>query len=497
LLPTERPRVVSVSPGNGASGVNCVTEIRVRFDRPMDPASVGLFWTPPIAFPTADGVGGFRLRDNSQYLPETKEFVIPVVLKAGATHRLGLQKWGPGRVEAEAFRSTDGVAAAVHSWRFSTRDSVANTRGPRPRVVSVDPPSGAETAVFTPIRIRFDRPMDPKCYDLVDTTWSDPTNPMTSVPFPVEYDPKTNTFTLRAFLPFETKTRIELRGFCGADGGEAEPAVIEYRVGDKLYSPEQEARIAETGRSAKLHEVVEAVRRNRLALDSVEEAVLTVDLSANQPVWFSKVRTNLSRFCLQGDRQVYADVSSIMSMPFRVGSDGQQCWYLKGEELVACPFEAIHVKNTLFCDPFGSSRFQTAEQAIEELKLEYLGAVEHQGKTCHRVRSWLDRGSDLFPLRGGVQDWLIDANTLLPVLQEEYWRGFCTRNEFTYHRVNEPSAIKVFRPPADPGLTRRELEPLEEGYDHRFLNARDGSDGRMSVRWGEYGPKGGRSSGLN
>ena len=41
----------------------------------------------------------------------------------------------------------------------------------------------------------------------------------------------------------------------------------------RLYCPEQKARIAEAGRSAKLHEVVEAVRRNRLAMKSLEETV--------------------------------------------------------------------------------------------------------------------------------------------------------------------------------------------------------------------------------
>jgi hypothetical protein len=40
-------------------------------------------------------------------------------------------------------------------------------------------------------------------------------------------------------------------------------------------------------------------------------------------------------------------------------------------------------------------------------------------------------------------------------------------------------------------------EPLAEGYTRRFLNVHDGSDGRMSVRWGMKGPKGTRSGGLN
>ena len=49
--------------------------------------------------------------------------------------------------------------------------------------------------------------------------------------------------------------------------------------------------------------------------------------------------------------------------------------------------------------------------------------------------------------------------------------------------------------PADlPALVHK----LEEGYDHFFMNACDGSDGRMSARWGQQGEKKGTlSSGLN
>ncbi len=72
-----------------------------------------------------------------------------------------------------------------------------------------------------------------------------------------------------------------------------------------------------------------------------------------------------------------------------------------------------------------------------------------------------------------------------------------SRHVYTYRSVNEPIAASRFRPPADDGIARQELDPLGEGYDRRFLNARDGSDGRMSVRWGKKGTAGWYSSGLN
>jgi hypothetical protein len=69
-------------------------------------------------------------------------------------------------------------------------------------------------------------------------------------------------------------------------------------------------------------------------------------------------------------------------------SDAEQCWNRCRDVLVTCPFEAVDDKNILFCDPFGPERFATAREAIDEMKLEYLGREEFEGRTCHRVRSW-------------------------------------------------------------------------------------------------------------
>ena len=71
-----------------------------------------------------------------------------------------------------------------------------------------------------------------------------------------------------------------------------------------------------------------------------------------------------------------------------------------------------------------------------------------------------------------------------------------TRSEFLDSRINEPIAPAVFQSPTAADLNRRPTK-LEEGYDHFFMNACDGSDGRMSARWGQQGAKGGASSGLN
>jgi hypothetical protein len=376
-------------------------------------------------------------------------------------------------------------------------------------VVSVDPPSGAETGLVTAIRVRFDRPMDPRAYELVD--WD---KMEISVPFPVEYDASSHCFTFQAMLPRNAKVRIKLGGFRGADGGQPEPATVEYQVGRDMYLPAQQSRIAEAGRSTKLRELIEAVRRNRLAMKSLEETVRTTMLYGDRQHcgWLSDLDVNYGRFGFQGERQFYADVTNIMqfspvqnvpSYAFRLGSDGRECWFFTlgydakkidynttKMQVISCPFDAMRDKKVIIGDPFGSKRFSSTGQAIEQLKLEYLGELTHEGKTCHRVRSWT---SSLFMNRAyGICDWLIDARSLLPVVCETMG----SRSEFLYSRINEPIAPEVFQSPTAADLTRK-LNKLEEGYDHFFMSACDGSDGRMSARWGQQGAKGTSSSGLN
>ena len=111
------------------------------------------------------------------------------------------------------------------------------------------------------------------------------------------------------------------------------------------------------------------------------------------------------------------------------------------------------------------------------MKLEYLGELTHEGKKCHRVRSWT--GGFFMNKPIAIRDWLIDAQSWLPLACGQCQAGY--RLEFLYRRVNEPIAVAAFRPPAD--FPRKPFE-LEAGYDHFFLNACDGSNGRMSVPLG-------------
>lgn len=67
---------------------------------------------------------------------------------------------------------------------------------------------------------------------------------------------------------------------------------------------------------------------------------------------------------------------------------------------------------------------------------------------------------------------------------------------FRYETLN-PATMELFQPPSGKQVKRSDAEPLVEGYTNRFLRISDGTNGRMSSRWGRNGSKGSISGGLN
>jgi len=161
----------------------------------------------------------------------------------------------------------------------------------------------------------------------------------------------------------------------------------------------------------------------------------------------------------------------------------------------------VEEKNLAFCDPFHASSPKDAARIIRDSKLEYLGETVLSGHRCHRIRAWM-AGDQSDHVPGRFLEWAIDAETFLPrrvetILLSSLRSDFTI--DFSYSRMNQPIPVDEFRPENDLGdpTSTVKLEPLAGGYMRHFLNVRDGSDGRMSVRWGMKGQKGSSSIGLN
>lgn len=114
-----RPRVVSVHPAPGATGVATTTELRLRFDRPMEPLGLGLTWES----------GEFRPGDFARYDSNTLEFVLPVKLRPGVLHQIAVNKDEP-MLGMGGFVGTNGKPAALYAWRFITENGPAWSNAP-------------------------------------------------------------------------------------------------------------------------------------------------------------------------------------------------------------------------------------------------------------------------------------------------------------------------------------------------------------------------------
>src|SRR5262249_15563743 len=271
------------SPADGATDVPPLTEIRLRFDRPMDRTSTSLVWGPPRV------PAGFRLRGEGRYAEATREVILPVQLAPGRKHEVTANSEGfpPGKDDDwGGFRSTARVAAMRSRWSFTTPAPAAKD-GKAPRATAVAPPADTEVAVLTPLEVTFDRPMDPLAYGLrvPDSPGIERQPELLGRP---AYDPARHRFTLLTRLPPNWNGEVRLEGFRGQDGVEAEPVIVKYRTQRTVLSEAQRARVEEAGRSAELRQLIERVRKARRELTSVsEEAVWTIFSAEDRaPGWY-------------------------------------------------------------------------------------------------------------------------------------------------------------------------------------------------------------------
>ena len=485
--PSRSRRVVESYPPNGAVDVPLDTQIRLRFDGPMDPYGAKLEWSDKLS-------GGFRPRGQLEYLEEKHELVLPVRLAPGCTHTLIANELPFYKLDPEGFLGTDGCLAKPYTWSFTTRQLPTTPADRRPKVIAVDPPSNSETALLTLLRARFDRPMDPSWYGLSLQPWLGVS--VANVPqlcHLVEYDAERFEFLLLLRLRTKWHGALQLVHFCSQNGIEAEPITLNYRTLSEPCSESLRRRVDQAGKSAQLITLMRRIRAARSQLTSVSERVRHLIVMGLQPAWLSRYSCRPFFFKMQGKRQFLANIDRLAGA-FRVGSDGTTCWNRHDDKLVICPAADIAEKNVLFCDPFAVTSRADVTQLIRYLKLEYLGDSMLWGRPCHRVRSWKITPPRHSNTVGDICDWYIDAQSLLPLRLE---RNGVPCTDYHYDSINEPIPVEQFRPQWNAKLRPAGLRPLNRHYTWRFLNVMDGSNGHMACSWGRKGPRRTASGGLN
>lgn len=485
----DRPKIVQVFPADGATEVEPTAEIRILFDRPMDPASAVLAWD-------THGKAGFHFRGEMRYIEKTHEFILPVQLSPGSTHPLMVNResFAPGKKkEYEGFQSREHIAAKSYRWSITTKKPAVQ-KEKRPRVTSLTPASDTEVSLLTLLEVAFDQPMDAQA-SAVSIDASGVSDRLPRLLGHAEYDSERHRFTLLLALPPNWNGELRLEGFREKNGVEAEPIIVKYRTLRSIYSDALRKRIEQAGRSEKLSQLVERVRKVRRELKSVSEEVHWASSYSSLSPWDQGLVMNGSRFQMQGEQKYLGVVDGSMRIPFRIGSDGTTAWLRRTNERTTLPAKEIKEKNVRICDAFHAAGTEDAKRVIQDMKLELLDEATVRGRRCRRIRSWVTK-INAFDAVGPIREWYIDSQTLLPLRVEIAEMGF-QMIDFHHSRVNQPIPDKEFRPVEEPGVKDVKAQPLDKDYTYHFLNVVDGSNGRMSVRWGAKGPKGTTSSGLN
>jgi hypothetical protein len=217
---------------------------------------------------------------------------------------------------------------------------------------------------------------------------------------------------------------------------------------------------------------------------------------------FIEVESQGAAFKWQKPAQFYGDITGpmITCSDFRIGSDGQRWWCheesFNDTNFVACPVKEMHELNITLNDPFDLTD-RAPSVAAARLGLKYAGLAKFGATDCFQVEAWqIEPVANMTPF-GSLLQWWIDPENYRPAQITVFGCGCVSRMRFLYDSVNEPLPAGDFAVPRLEGQSLVPPEPLDANYTNRFINLDDGSDGRMSVRWGKKGPKGVSSSGLN
>ncbi len=365
-----------------------------------------------------------------------------------------------------------------------------------PRIVSISPPPGSELPLISELEIVFDRPMNPNDFEVNPDTQKDYSIDMGVFYNYVEYIAAQNKFVLPFKLPNNWNGSIVFQNFISADGIKAEPFTVSYNTLENPFSESLLTKFRKSLDSQELINLLQKVKDSRLRIHSLSVTVYHI-------MWYGKgqEKTHEADFKFQGNRQFYADISEIMNAPFYIASDGTYCWFYLGreggEKLKAAAFDDINEINVNICNTFGIRDAEILD-VIKKYNLQYEGTDSIDVQQCYLIRSYQSSESGMGTICS-ISTWWIDAQSFMPVQIFFDYGGDNTKLvRFIYRSINEPFADDVFSYHSLTNLEPNLPEPLDEGYDRRFLKCVDGStNGRMSVRWGMKGPKGTSSSGLN
>jgi len=474
----DQPKVIAVRPANRTQQVETVTNIRIKFDRPMNPHLINLKW---------DEDADVKY-ENMQYNEADHEFVISVKLDTDSTYTFFVNLSISSRTE-DGFRDLQGSLAEEFHWSFSTKTTAKHPDASPPKLVSVNPASGTQLSFLSLLRVKFDQPMNAKGCRLITNAPKSPFDRFSLLTHHVVYDPQNYQFILPVVFPLN-RGSITLAGFQSEAGVEAEDVTLNFSTGKEMFSADLLEQLKLARSSPTLKDVLEKIKQQRRQLTALSETVLSVSVANN------RIASKYGIFKMQGAQQFFGDASKFMHRPFMMGSDGEKCWFYqesKGNKtLTIAPSEAVPERNVVICDPFLTTEL-SAEETIKKYNLQYLGTDRLNGRPYHLIRSWSVKVIADRIVDAKVRIWWIDAQTYMPLKVECDFGGSLNVlhvKSFIYSTINEVLDASEFSPVFVAGVKPQAPEPLEGKYHTRLINVMDGSNGIISINWGKRDDKG-------
>lgn len=369
-----RPKLVSVEPKEGTFNVTPDTELRLRFDRPMQPSMLQMVWQ----------AGGFHTCGPLRYDAENYEFTIPIKLHAGCQQRILINPPDPDT--QKGFQSTYHSEAESHTWTFST---------------------GAETQKAT---------------------------------------------------------------------GAQQPAVS---------PPKNEGA---------LRAVIAQFNETRKGMWALAETVRTLEFGRPGTQGYRHLRAYTTKFTVNGERQLCANVGEKRGMPLLVFSEGNlnhiSGYYQKtpaAEEIVFCFDADVTERKIVVANPF-QARNPNVDAVIRNMDLQYGGGDTLHGQACNIIHK----------ARPQTQYWIDQQSHLLVKMVTHRNDGTKVTSEYAYEHINEPLNFMAYMPSVSYQwvCAHKQMVPtLDEGA-HRYIEMKDGTCGPVDVKWGKHTAQGRESIGL-
>ncbi len=386
----------------------------------------------------------------------------------------------------------------------------------RPFVTKVSPPSGDRVPNVIEIELEFDQPMAPpeQAFPYLVVPKEDFAGARPELVPRVEYNPSTRTFRIPLIMPSKDplqvnvsgrkfsvpplfaqnqEVKVTLSGFKSAKGIPAEPVELRYQRSTRKFTAADESKLSTEAKKPELLRLLESMQERRHQIRFVDEKLQQLSMRGGHGV-FRDIELATATFMWRPPNFCFADFGELtMWGIFRLGADGTNWWIQfqanNRTNVTIGPMSEVGRWNISFCDPFGLTMVEPGI-AAEKRYLKLLGLVKKNGESFHRVEAWSVR---TFPgsstVAAELVDWFIDSRTLRPAEIIKFSPGSVQRIRFV-HGLTQPPRLECFSAPGIPGVSPQSHENLRQGCTNRFVVLHDGSDGRVRVGSGMYGPNG-------